>query len=159
MILDYAERLYDVFSDPEAVRYWNGPDKSREDAEERVRRMQAHWDKHGYGDWALIDKNSDAMIGFCGLHHISGMDEVNLGFLIAPSFWGVGLATEAAMASLQFGFNNAGLALIVGTTALTNSGAIKVLQKCGMSYWKEIARNGARSVFRITRGEWPRSGP
>ena len=42
MILDYAERLYDVFSDPEAVRYWNRPDKRRDtmkgDAIDNLRR-------------------------------------------------------------------------------------------------------------------------
>ena len=149
MSADDAARLFEIYRDPETVRYWNGPDATRRDSEERVARMREHWDRRGYGDWALVDKRTGTMIGFCGLHHISGMDEVNLGFLIDRAFWGKGLATEAGAAALRFGFETAGLGLIVGTTAPDNAGAIKVLKKCGMLYWKEIVRNGPRSVFRV----------
>ena len=153
MSLGDADRLFEIYSDPETSRYWNGPDASQRNSEERIERMRAHWESHGYGDWALIDKKSEAMIGFCGLHQIRGMDEINLGFLIDRSFWGKGLATEASIASLQFGFEKAALGLVVGTTAPNNAGAIGVLKKCGMSYWKEIIRNGPRSVFRIARAD------
>jgi len=154
-----AQRLVEIYSDPETSRYWNGPDKSLRESEGRVARMRAHWESHGYGDWALIDKESGAMIGFCGLHRISGMDETNLGFLIDRAFWGRGLATEAGRASLRFGFERAKLDLIVGTTAPDNAGAIEVLKKCGMSYWKEIVRSGPRSVFRVKRDDWSRLEP
>ena len=151
-----AKRLFEIYSDPEAVQYWNGPDTSQRDSEARIERTRTHWENHGYGDWALIDKKTETMIGFCGLHQIQGMDEVNLGFLIDRSFWGKGLATEAGIASLRFGFEKARLGLVVVTTAPDNLGAIEVLKKCGMSYWKEIIRNGPRSVFRISREDWSR---
>ncbi|MFI5362384.1 MAG: GNAT family N-acetyltransferase [Elusimicrobiota bacterium] len=156
MTLGDAQRLFEIYSEPETIRYWNGPDGSRHDSEQRIARMQTHWNTHGYGDWALIDKKTGAMIGFCGLHHIQGMDEINLGFLLARSFCGKGLATEASTASLRFGFGKTEMDLVVGTTAPDNAGAIKVLKKCGMSYWKEIIRNGPRSVFRISRENWSR---
>ena len=151
-----AKRLFEIYRDPETIRYWNGPDTSQQDSEERIARMQTHWERHGYGDWALIDKKTEAMIGFCGLHLFEGMDEINLGFLIDRTFWGKGLATEASMASLRFGFEKAPLGRVVGTTAPNNAGAIKVLKKCGMSYWKEIIRNGPRSIFQITGNDWSR---
>lgn len=66
------------------------------------------------------------------------------------------MATEASMASLRFGFEKATLGLVVGTASPNNLGAIEVLKKCGMSYWKEIVRNGPRSVFRVTRDAWSR---
>jgi RimJ/RimL family protein N-acetyltransferase len=154
MTLGDAKRLFEIYTDAETVRYWNGPDAVLSDSEKRIEQMRMHWERYGYGDWALIDRKTETMIGFCGLHQIQGMDETNLGFLIDRSYWGKGLATEAGRAALRFGFEQATLGLIVGTTAPDNVGAIEVLKKCGMSYWREIIRNGPRSVFRITREDW-----
>lgn len=154
LVVSDAERLFAIYADPETVRYWNGPDTSLQASIGRIERMQAHWDELGYGDWALVDKKTEVLIGFCGVHRIQGLEEANLGFLIDRRFWGRGLATEASFAALRFGFEEAGLDQVVGTTAPGNAGAITVLERCGLSFWKEIARNGPRSVYRITRKQW-----
>lgn len=146
-----AARILEIYGDPETRRHWNGPDDRLEQSQARVARMGGHWQRHGYGDWVLEESSSKAVLGYCGLHHISSMSEVNLGFLIDRAFWGRGLATEAGAACLEFGFRTAGLGVIVGTAAPANAGAIRVLKKLGMTYWKEIQRNGPRAVYRLKR--------
>lgn len=150
----HAESLFRIYSDAEAARYWNKPDKSIEDSRGRIARMQSHWRAHDFGDWALIEKRSGRMIGFCGLHRVEGLDEINLGFLIERAFWGRGFATQASRKSLHFGFETKRLGLIAGTAATGNLAAIKVLEKSGFAFSRHIERNGSRAVYWLTQEAW-----
>jgi [ribosomal protein S5]-alanine N-acetyltransferase len=152
-----ARALFEIYRDPQTAKYWNKPDRSVADSQLRIAAMLGHWERYGFGDWALTDKRTGAMIGFCGLHHIERMAEVNLGFLLRRDFWGRGLATEASLAALDFGFEKAGVPAVVGTVAPGNAAAIRVLEACGMSLWKTIERDGPRLVFMTTRDAWGRA--
>lgn len=138
--------LLEYFCDPVASRYWFTPDRNLAEALARVVRLEADWKRNGFGDWAVVDKNSKRFIGFAGLHYITGMSEVNLGYFLTRSAWGGGLGTEACRAVLDFGFNTAGLDLVVGVTHPGNSASIRVLEKLGMKFWKDVVRDGAPRV-------------
>ena len=45
----------------------------------RLAHMDTHWQRHGFGDWGIVESEAERLIGFAGLHHIDGMREVNLG--------------------------------------------------------------------------------
>jgi len=146
-----APALFEYFQDPQTSRYWFTPDKTIEEARARVPRLKKEWAKNGFGDWAVVDRSTGKFIGFTGLHHISGMNEVNLGYLLTYSVWGRGYGTEACRAAIQFGLETAKLKQIVGVTHPDNLPSIRVLEKCGMVYWKNVMRNGQpRVVYRKT---------
>src|SRR4051794_21834008 len=90
--------------------------------------------ERGFGRWACVLKETGEHIGFCGLKYLPQIEDVDLGFRLVPSQWGKGFATEAAQASLKFGFEELGLDHIVGLVELENRGSIRVLEKVGMQF-------------------------
>ena len=73
-----------------------------------VIRTSASFEDRGFGMWAVEVKNGPAFIGFVGLGFIDVAypfgPAVEVGWRLAHRFWGYGYATEAARASLGFGF-------------------------------------------------------
>ena len=146
--------LFQNFLDPLTVEHWRTRNKTLDETQERVLRMIHHWEEHGFGDWAIEDKQSGQMIGFCGNHYITGMSEVNLGYMLNRSYWGKGIATEVSLIALAFAFEETTLDQVVGVTLRHNVASIKILEKCAMKFWKEIVRHEEpRVVYSITREE------
>ena len=69
--------------------------------------------------------------------------EVDVGFRFMRVHWGKGYATEAARASLQYGFNEYSLDRIVGRAMKENAASLRVLEKLGMRFQKEFEDEGA----------------
>ena len=109
-----VDGLMGIFSDPVAMRYYPGT-KSRQEAEEWVRRMQENYRDHGFGLWVAVLEDSGEFAGQCGLtvQQVEGKDEVEIGYLFLRQFWGRGLATEAARAARDHGFNTLGYERLV----------------------------------------------
>jgi RimJ/RimL family protein N-acetyltransferase len=84
-----------------------------EHSEQQVSEFVRHWEDRGFGLWAVEEKSSGAFIGFIGLlYHedwSEGKHRTEVGWRLARPFWGRGLATEDAMASLRYGFEEVGL--------------------------------------------------
>jgi len=101
-----------------------------------------HYEKYGFGRWAVIRKQDDVYIGWCGLKYSPQLDEVDLGFRFFKKHWNKGYATEAAKACIDYGFNHLGLKKIVGRAMNENQSSIRVLEKIGMIYEKEFDFDG-----------------
>jgi len=101
---------------------------------------QAHWDRYGYGLWAIFDRASGAFVGRGGLQHtaVSGSDEVEVGWAIVPERWGEGLATELALASVNAGFETLALGELIAYTHPDNLASRRVMEKAGFSYEREL---------------------
>lgn len=67
----------------------------------------------GFGRWAIVEKATDLFIGFCGLKR-NEEEDIDLGFRLLPEKRGLGYATEAAKATIKFGFDVLKLNAIVG---------------------------------------------
>lgn len=84
---------------------------------------------------AIIDKNTQGWIGWCGLDHRDQTKENPvLFYLLKEGYWGRGLATEAANALIKFAFDEMGLARIDGGAAFENIASKRVMDKIGMQY-------------------------
>lgn len=99
-------------------------------------RCQALIAERGWGFWALELTATKTFIGFVGLHTVSAAlpfaPSVEIGWRLAPTHWGQGLATEAAQAALRVGFETLNLTEIVSFTALQNQRSQAVMQRLGM---------------------------
>lgn len=130
-----AEALHErVFSLPEAMRFIP---KGAIDDVERTRRSVAryieHERTHGFSLWAVLDRGSGEFIGSCGLVLVEGKGpEVELAYHFTPPSWGHGYATEAARASLAYGFEEAGLERIIAICAPEHTASRRVMEKSGM---------------------------
>jgi ribosomal-protein-alanine N-acetyltransferase len=133
---DDLDNLYsNVFSDSEIFKYvGNGQPATREETESALISIIAHWQKHGFGRWAAIEKASNRLIGFGGLRSLFGTPELVYHF--AKPHWGKGLGTELASAALKYGFDAHGFARIVAIAKPANAASMHVMKKVGMRFEK-----------------------
>jgi RimJ/RimL family protein N-acetyltransferase len=125
-------------ADPDVMRYIaNGEPQSRECAEIRFNALIKHWNDHGFGPFALTAKSSSEFAGFCGLQYLDDTREIEVGYRLAKRFWGMGLATEAAKASLRFGFEELRLDRLVAVVQPENVASCGVVEKIGLRYLRD----------------------
>jgi RimJ/RimL family protein N-acetyltransferase len=122
-------------ADPE-VREHLGDLLTPEQSDASVALFLAEFDERGYGWWAVEVLATGEFIGFAGLDAVDeGMPftGVEIGWRLARSAWGHGYASEAALASLAFGFESLGLSEIVAVTTVTNVRSQAVMRRIGMT--------------------------
>lgn len=102
-----------------------------------VDRIEAGFEEHGFGLWAVERLDTGAFIGFVGLS-VPRFDAlftpaVEVGWRLARSAWGQGFATEAAGRAVAAGFEQFGLDEIVSFTTRTNLVSQAVMRRLGMT--------------------------
>ena len=150
-----AADFFELNNDPEVMRFTN--ERAFADVEEAREFLAAYdeYKKHGFGRWALQTKEDGAFVGWCGLK-FNEQECVDIGFRIMQTFWNRGLATEACIASLKYGFEMLGLEEIIGRAMSENLASHRVLAKAGMKKWKksQTAALGETMYFRIRRQDF-----
>ena len=121
--------------------------------QELLKRILASYKQNGFDLWAIIDKENNKIIGYCGIHKITinENEPVNeLAYRIYKPLWGNGFATEAAKAAKEYAFNVLKLPEIVSCIAPDNEKSIRVAEKNGLKFWKNaIWRNKEHKIYRI----------
>jgi RimJ/RimL family protein N-acetyltransferase len=98
---------------------------------------------------AIILRAQGRLIGTCGIRMESaGFRRANIGYEIAPTYWGRGYATEAARAIITFGFLELQLHRIWAHCLADNVASYQVLEKLGMR------REGRLREEEWMRGQW-----
>jgi len=137
---DDAEAFFKLNSDPEVLRFV--PDKALLNVEQARQLLVDHpiadYRKHGFGRGACILKSTGKQIGFAGLKYLEELDEVDVAYRLMPAHWGQGLATEAALASVRYGFTDLGLNQIIGLVMPENIASVRVLEKTGLRYAEPV---------------------
>src|SRR5215471_19990514 len=147
-----------INADPESMRFiGSGTTQSREQTQIRVNAILDHYTQHGFGLFAMVDKTSGEFAGFCGLQHLDSTSEIEVGYRLSRRFWGLGLATEAARACLQYGFQELHLEQIVAVIQPGNAASKSVARKIGMKYIKNARfYNSDVEYYAITPEEFGR---
>src|ERR1041384_7991053 len=126
-----AEALFQLNSDPQVLRFV--PDKQLRSVEQAPQMLLDHpiadYRKYGFGRGACILKSSGEQIGFAGLKYLKELDEVDVAYSLIRAYLGLGLATEAARASVRFGFTELRLKRIIGLVMPENIASVRVLEK------------------------------
>ena len=130
-----ANLVYELNIDPEVTRYTRDPVRDLAHATEILEKaIIPQYVLYNHGRWAVHLKHSLEFLGWCGLKYRSELNEIDLGYRFKKEGWGKGIATEAAYASIRYGFEKIGLQRIVGRAEPENIASWKVLEKCGMTY-------------------------
>ncbi len=128
------DALAAIQADPEVMRYFPSGPRSRAETLRDLERCIALQIEHGFSLWAAIDREDGRLIGRCGLlpQSLQGRQEVEIAYLIARSSWGRGLATEAALAIRDHGFDAIGLDRLVSIIHRDNLASRRVAEKAGL---------------------------
>ena len=152
--LDDLDDLAPIFGDPDVVRYLGeGKPASREETETALISIIKHWERHGFGRWAVVHKEHRRLIGYGGLRSLYDTPEVV--YLLAKEYWGMGLATEIAKACLRYGFETHHFDRIVAIVKPENMASRRVLAKVNMKYEMETSYYNINVVqYTISRAEY-----
>ena len=119
-----------------------GPPMSREQVAATVERMQRLQRDLGHCFWAMERKDDRQLIGWCGI--IRGdvdtpiANALEAGWRMTPSAWGKGYVTEAAVASVQWAFDNRDDGAVWAITTIENRASRAVMERLGMTYLPEL---------------------
>ncbi len=134
-VSDYQD-MYDYSRRPETSRYllWS-PHHSPRFTKKYVSYLQGQYRNENFYDFALVEKTSGKMIGTCGFTSFDlENNSAELGYVLHPDFWGKGLAKEAILRLMSFGFVELRLHRIIAKIMAQNTASKRVAEKCGMRH-------------------------
>src|SRR5437868_2190877 len=137
------EPFVTIVADPEVVRYLDdGAPISREECWRGMALFLGHWPLRGYGWWAVEERRSGEFLGRIGLYNPEGWPGIEIGWLLRRDVWGAGLATEGATAALNYAFDVVGVNHVISLIDPRNTASIRVAEKIGERYERELNHKG-----------------
>lgn len=130
-----AAQLAWIYSDPDVMRYIPPCEPWDQAKIERfVAICQERYATPGFGMWAAVLRDTpDKIVGHCGLQHLAKTENVEIAWIFGKEYWNRGLATEAARAVLEHGFDKLGLLRIVAVAEPPNGASLRIMQKLAMT--------------------------
>ena len=141
LVMDDLDDLFALYRHPEIRQYFpEGVLTLEETREELEWHMNGHPRHPELGLWATIHKETGTFIGRCGLlpWEIDGHLEVEIAYLLDKSFWHQGLATEAAMGILNYGFGTLKLSRLICLIDPENIASQRVAERIGMTLERKV---------------------
>jgi [ribosomal protein S5]-alanine N-acetyltransferase len=139
-----SEALVPILGDREVMRFSiigvHSPRQIKQFIEQRL----LSYLEYGFGLYALIHKQNQELIGYCGffIQSIEEQKEVEIGYRLAQAYWGQGLASEAARAVVEYGQQRFNFQRFVCLIETENTRSIRVATKLGMKLEKRIIYYG-----------------
>ena len=138
-----AQDMYRYSSRPEVTKYllWH-PHESLAFTKRYLDEVMRQYKGHNFFDFAVISKEDGRMIGTCGF---TTLDTANhsgeIGYVLSPDYWGLGLASEAVDMILRFAFCNLGLHRVEARYMPGNAASRRVMEKNQMIF-EGVTRDG-----------------
>jgi len=156
-----------INADAEVMRY-RFKSLTRQESDDLIDKIEADFDQHGFGQWAVERLEDRRVIGFIGLEVAENdppySPPVHIGWHLSRDAWGCGYATEGASAALDYVFGVVGLSEVVSHTTSVNRRSRDVMRRLGMSHsktddfdgpWYPVGHPYRRFVlYRMTAANW-----
>jgi RimJ/RimL family protein N-acetyltransferase len=127
------DELAVISSDPEVTKWVGDEDGlNREDTWRRMAYFVGHWELRGFGQWALIERETGKLVGRAGLLRPEAWPGLEVGWLVAREHWGRGFAPEAGRASMEWAREELGADHIISLIEDHNKRSARVAEKLGM---------------------------
>lgn len=137
-----AESFYNLNSDPEVIKY-TGDATFTSLAEARdFYGSYDHFNKYNRGRWAVIHKDTNEIMGWCGLKHHESTMNTDIGFRFFKKHWNKGYATETSHLCMHYAFRRLALEEVIARAAKKNVASLKVISKLGMTYQNDFEDHG-----------------
>ncbi len=122
--------------DARVVEFLPGP-LSREESDALADRIEAHFEQHGFGLWAVEIPGVTPFAGFIGLSvprfEAPFTPCIEIGWRLDAEHWNRGYATEGALGVLAFAFRSLRAEEVVSFTVPANIRSRRVMEKIGMT--------------------------
>jgi [ribosomal protein S5]-alanine N-acetyltransferase len=130
---DDSESLYEIFSDPQVMRYWSTvPLSNREAAAELQREIAEGNESEKMFKWGLALRDSNTLIGTTTLFNLNlDNGRAELGYAMARAYWGKGYMNEALTALVSYAFETMRLRRLEADVDPRNAASIRTLEKLG----------------------------
>ena len=159
---------YEQSSCPVTMRHLGGP-MSRETADARIDKLVSLYAERGLTFGVMELKPTHERIGLCGLKLFDAEGatlpgEIELGYRLAPAWWGKGYAKEAATAALDYAFTRVNAPRVVALTSEANAASWGLMRRLGMTRRPDLDFNDPRFpgeptiLHVIEREEWRPGG-
>lgn len=158
-------------ADPRVMEFFPSP-LSRSESDARVDRIEAHFEQHGFGLWAVEIPGISPFAGFIGVS-IPRFEApftpcIEIGWRLDRAHWNQGYATEGARAALAFAFRWLQAEEVVSSTVPANLRSRRVMEKIGMTHAASddfdhpLLSEGhplrRHVLYRLPRGRWEQRG-
>ena len=132
-----------ILCDPDVMRAAYETPFTTEESQRWLERHLARYQTYGFGLWAVVLKETNEMIGQCGLtwQDWKGSSLLELGYLFQKEHWGKGYAAEAALACRDYAFTTLQADRVCSMIRDTHTASQKVAQKCGMQIIDRDTKN------------------
>jgi ribosomal-protein-alanine N-acetyltransferase len=150
------DALCALTSDHEVMRFiGEGVVQPREQIEQNLTNIIAAFRRRGYGRWAIEEKMSGRLAGYCGFGFSVESVGPELVYLLGREFWGRGYVHEAGRACLRYGFEELGLDAVKAVTLPDNWRSRRVMERLGMRYVRsDLYHSYPCVVYELGRAEW-----
>lgn len=153
--------MFELDSDPEVHKYLgNKPITEREQISDVINFIRQQYLDNGIGRWAIIDKETYDFIGWTGLKFVSDLTNnhknyYDLGYRLIKKYWGQGIATETAIASLDFAFEQLNAEEVYAIADCENVGSNKILKKVGLNFIERFELEGIEhNWYKIDKNQY-----
>ncbi len=143
MTAEDAEDFFRIYNDRKTKKFVVKTFISLEDVRGQIEKhIENYYKKYGFGLWATILKENNRLIGRCGLlfQEVEGVEDLEVAYLFDSDYWGNGFAAEAAEMLVKLGFQRFGFNRVVAYIDPQNTASIRVAEKVGLKYEREIAQ-------------------
>lgn len=127
-------QLSKILQDESTMYAYNGAFSNHE-TQDWLDRQIARYHEYGFGLWAVVLKETEEMIGQCGLTMQSWKDRqvLEIGYLLQKVHWHKGYAIEAAKACKEYAFTKLNADEVFSIIRDTNTASQKVALRNGMT--------------------------
>ena len=135
--MDDAQDFFELDSNPKVHKYLgNKPVKTIEQSKEWIQDILEQYEQFELGRLAVVKKDTNEFLGWSGLKFERQLRKefnyYDLGYRFKEQHWGHGYATESALASLKYGFNDLNLEEIGAAADVNHEVSNYILQKVGL---------------------------
>lgn len=149
-----ANMFYSLNLDPEVTRYTG--DTAFHSISEAMDFLDSydHYEKHGFGRWAVVSKEDGDSWGWCGLkQRENGL--IDMGYRLFQEKWGKGCATEVGTACVKHAFETLKLEEIIAEAVEENVASFRVMERLGFKYWKDGTDHGYKTnIYKMTKDDY-----
>jgi len=153
--------MFELDSDPEVHKYLgNKPVIDRDQISKVIDFIRQQYIDNGIGRWAIIDKKTNNFMGWTGLKFQTDLTNnhknyYDLGYRLIKKYWGQGIATETAIVSLQYAFEQLKTNEVYAMANCENVGSNKILRKVGLNFIESFDLDGIEhNWYKITKDEF-----
>lgn len=143
---DDVQLLEDLEKDPAVKEFFSSGPLDHHEIHELVNDCVDKCKAENLPCFAIFELESGELVGRAYFDRLK-TGETKVGYLFHKKFWGKGYATEVLQSLLDWAQQHIDADHIVAYADKENEASLRVMEKCGMTYYKDERYNGMESRF------------